>query len=334
MEHTITWRDPATRFDVRCVAIVYRDFPTVEWTVFFKNMGPQRSGQLSQLLALATAFQRRADGEFVLHSFDGSTATPSDFQPHMQRLAPGMERLFYCQGGRPTNGALPYFNIDWGGEGVITALGWPGQWTQLLARDNGTGLGVWAGMSSKDPQQDPIADIRFADLANLWLATGEEIRTPLVVIQFWRESLWTDAQNVWRRWMRAYNSPKLPIQPPAPICPTGAVDGYFPGLLDTAADETMFLDRYAAEHTTARAGGTIDHWWMDAGWYQLPPTATDWTAVGTWEPDPKRFPRGLRPGYRPRASARHEEHRLARARTGPSWAPGSPSNTPSGCTAP
>jgi alpha-galactosidase len=38
-ECTVICTDPATGLEVRCVAITYRDFPTVEWTVYFKNTG-------------------------------------------------------------------------------------------------------------------------------------------------------------------------------------------------------------------------------------------------------------------------------------------------------
>jgi len=40
------------------------------------------------------------------------------------------------------------------------------------------------------------------------------------------------------------------------------------------------------------SGLPIDYWWMDAGWY---PFKTGWSNTGTWEPDPRRFPRGLAP---------------------------------------
>ena len=35
----------------------------------------------------------------------------------------------------------------------------------------------------------------------------------------------------------------------------------------------------------------LSHWGMDAGWYKNDGT---WINTGTWEVDPKRFPRGLR----------------------------------------
>ena len=35
-----------------------------------------------------------------------------------------------------------------------------------------------------------------------------------------------------------------------------------------------------------------DLWWIDTGWYDC---GGNWGNFGTWIPDPKRFPRGLRP---------------------------------------
>ena len=35
-----------------------------------------------------------------------------------------------------------------------------------------------------------------------------------------------------------------------------------------------------------------DFWWIDAGWYEC---GDSWGNYGSWHPDPKRFPRGLRP---------------------------------------
>ncbi len=37
IEHTLTWRDRESGLVVRCVGIECRDFPTVEWTFYFKN---------------------------------------------------------------------------------------------------------------------------------------------------------------------------------------------------------------------------------------------------------------------------------------------------------
>jgi alpha-galactosidase len=58
------------------------------------------------------------------------------------------------------------------------------------------------------------------ELTRVKLMPGEEIRTPLVVLQFWQGD-WGRSQNIWRRWMIAHNLPrpggKLP-RPFTPVC--------------------------------------------------------------------------------------------------------------------
>ncbi|MGC8642975.1 MAG: hypothetical protein ACP5XB_24215, partial [Isosphaeraceae bacterium] len=39
--HCRTWTDAGSGLEVRCVAVEYRDYPAVEWTVYFKNNGKQ-----------------------------------------------------------------------------------------------------------------------------------------------------------------------------------------------------------------------------------------------------------------------------------------------------
>ena len=45
------------------------------------------------------------------------------------------------------------------------------------------------------------------ELTRFKLHPGEEVRTPLVAVQFWRGD-WLRAQNIWRRWMLAHNVPR------------------------------------------------------------------------------------------------------------------------------
>ena len=174
-EHTITWADPRTRLMVRCVAVEYHDFPIVEWTLSFKNREVQRCLPLSEVLAIDATFQRTGTTEFVLHSFDGSSASQGDYQPYAQTLRPNAQRLFSCQGGRPTNGTLPYFNVDWGGEGVIAAIGWPGQWTAQMTRDAGPGLRLRVGTGRRDPPRSARGHVARARRGDPHPADGDTV---------------------------------------------------------------------------------------------------------------------------------------------------------------
>jgi alpha-galactosidase len=121
-------------------------------------------------------------------------------------------------------------------------------------------------------------------LTRFTLHPGEEVRTPLIVLQFWQGDR-QRAQNVWRRWMLAHNLPRTAEGKLPPPIFTSCSGGFFPGLKCNEADEFRFIDAFT------QAGVRLDYWWMDAGWY---PCGDGWPQVGTWTPDPTRFPRGLK----------------------------------------
>jgi alpha-galactosidase len=336
-QRTITWTDPATGLHVRLVAVVYHDFPTLEWTVTLQNQGARDTPPIGDVLALDLTIQAGAT-EYALHTNDGSAALASDFRPHMFLLPPQQRYLFYPVGGRPTNGYVtaaspgepvqgggwPYYNVDWGAAGLIVAIGWPGQWVCQMTRDGAAGLYLQAGMSGQPHTgYTPASTIDDARLLRTILHPGEAVRTPSIVLQWWHGGDWIAAQNAWRRWMLAHNTPQLldttaatpSYHTPPPICPTGAVSDYTGAVADyrvsrlgwmegTATDEATWLagpQGYAAHGATpgpqgtAHGGGAFDHWWMDAGWNTSNGDDGWVSSVGNWTPDPTRFPHGLRP---------------------------------------
>ena len=110
-----------------------------------------------------------------------------------QGLNPEVSKTFVPDGGRPSNGEWPYYNLECPDEerGAIIAIGWPGQWKSQFVRDDGVQLRFIAGQ----------------ELTHLTLHPGEEIRTPLIALQFYRGD-WLRGQNIWRRWMLDHNFPK------------------------------------------------------------------------------------------------------------------------------
>ena len=106
----------------------------------------------------------------ALHHGTGSPAARNDYEPHVTPLPPKEVKRIATSGGRLTNSDLPYFNIEWPGRGVIVALGWPGQRAADFRCDDGTGLRVRGGQ----------------ELTHFQLHPGEEVRTPLAVVQFWK----------------------------------------------------------------------------------------------------------------------------------------------------
>lgn len=276
-QHEIRYSDRATGLVLLCVAVEYHDFPTVEWTLYFRNNGPAPTPIVENIQALDTRFERNQQGEFVLHHNTGSPYGTSAYRPFETVLQPKWEKDIATSGGRPTDANLPCFNIAWPSQGVIAVIGWPGQWAAHFGRDDGSGLTIRAGQ----------------ELTHFSLEPGEEVRSPLVVLQFWKGD-WLRGQNIWRRWMIEYNAPRPGGSPPVPGM-AGSLWFQFYGaeneqgkeLPATANDEMLFLTRYLENRIK------LDYWWIDAGWYVN--GGSSWYRTGTWEVDTFRYPGGLRP---------------------------------------
>lgn len=268
-EYILTWTDPDTHLEVRCVAVEYHDFPTVEWTLFFRNTGSADTPIIENIRALDIQLDRDDVGEFLLRHHRGSPADGNDYGPLETPLPPGKSHRLGAKGGRPTNIDWSYFNLEWPREGLIVAVGWPGQWAAEFARDQGRGLDLRAGQ----------------ELTRFKLLPGEEVRSPLIVVQFWKAD-WIRAQNVWRRWMMAHSMPKPGGALPPPQFVASSSRQYDEMVKANETNQIMFINRYLAE------GFKLDYWWMDAGWYDH--HGGGWPRVGTWLVDSNRFPRGLR----------------------------------------
>ena len=268
-EYVSIYTDTETKLEIRAKAVVYDDYPVVEWTLFFKNNGEKPTPVIENIQALDTIFERTKDMEFLLHHSVGTPNSPNDYQPLETALNPKTEKHISAKGGRPTDTDLCYFNLESAQNGLIIALGWPGQWAATFSRDDGTSLHVIAGQ----------------ELTHFRLLPGEEIRSPLVALLFY-EGNWIDAQNTWRRWMISHNLPRPGGKLPPPQLAGGSNRQTIEMMGANEENQIRFLRSYLD------GGLKLDYWWMDAGWY---PFKNGWWETGTWDPDPTRFPHGFTP---------------------------------------
>lgn len=264
-QHTLVWNDDKTALEVRCVVVDYADSPVVEWTVWFKNNGAAVTPILEQIEGLDIRLESR--DQFVLHHNQGDTCGPNAYEPMQKILAAGSETRFAPVGGRPSSLAFPYFNLQDGGQGIIIALGWPGQWAACFTADKQGKLQIQGGQ----------------ELTRLRLQPGEQVRTPLTVLLFW-EGDRLRSQNLWRRWMFAHNIPRRQEKLPPPVSAVCA------SMNPTEAGEKGYID------LLIRNNAKLDYWWMDAGWFPgRPGPLAEWTWVGNWQPDANRLPGGIKP---------------------------------------
>ena len=268
VRRTLTWTDPASGLEVRCAAVEYRDFPTVEWTLWLRNTGAADTPLVENLQALDVSLPSPEHGAYLLHHAVGSQPSAQDYGPRETRLDPGTSLRLGTYGGRPTRGAMPYFDLEGEGDGVILVLGWPGQWSAEFTCAPDRAVSVRGGQEQT----------RFK------LLPGEEVRSPLAVVQFYQGS-WLQGQNLWRQWMIAHNLPRPGGKLPEPMLLASGSCVYSEMTQANEENQIAYLDRAHDEHLG------LDYLWMDAGWY---PNETGWWHVGTWEVDTARFPRGLR----------------------------------------
>jgi len=269
---TYTYTDPATGLEVRAEVTVYNDYPAAEWVLYFQNNGPAATPILENIQALDANLAGAAPADpaakpLTLYYSNGSAALATDFALKHWRLDPGTVFTLAPNGGRSSDGVLPFFNLARpDGSGVVMAVGWSGQWQASFTRDAGPNLQVQAGMQ----------------LTHLSLLPGEQIRSPRMLLLFWQgEQL--HASNMLRRLILEHYTPQLNGEPyRGPVWSSSTGDLGFNGITEE--------NQIASAQAIVENGVPIDYYQIDAGWFE-----NGWPNTGTWEPDPTRFPRGLKP---------------------------------------
>jgi alpha-galactosidase len=276
-QHTITWTDPKTGLEVRCVAVEYSDYPAVEWVVYLRNTSTNNTPILSNVQAGDFMLSSRLPGQFTLYHAEGSDVHVTDFQPLQTELLANTSSSFACVGGRSSDGVLPFFNLARpDGSGAVVGIGWTGQWAASFARDAGANVKVRAGM----------------ELTHLKLHPGEKIRTPAMLLLFWAGGERMRGHNQLRRLLLDHYTPrpggKL-VDPPV----ASSVHGTY-GLVRTNEKNTIDFINHTADNNLP-----VDYIWIDAGWYDVNGRSRDkpdtWVYTGTWEPDPVMYPNGMKP---------------------------------------
>lgn len=268
---TYTYSDPTTKLEIRAEVTIYHDYPAVEWVLFFKNNGQLATPILENIQALdANHFEPAVSGAdlpVILDYANGSSALATDFAPKRRHLDPGTAFTLAPDGGRSSDGVLPFFNLTRpDGSGVMIAIGWSGQWQAVFTRDAAGSVQVQAGMQ----------------LTHLSLLPGEEIRSPRMLLLFW-QGVQLHASNMLRRLILAHYTPRPGGKTfRGPIWSSSTGDLNFNGITEE--------NQIASAQTIMAHGVPIEYYQIDAGWFE-----NGWPNTGTWEPESTRFPRGLKP---------------------------------------
>jgi alpha-galactosidase len=267
--HEVSWTDPRTNLRVRATVSAFKRYPAVEWVLEFENLGTEDTPLLEQVQALDVQLRTGYFRKPVrLHHLVGDVCGERSFLPLETEVEPGQRVVLAPEGGRPSNGAFPFFNVQYGDEGLITAIGWSGQWRTSLER-SGTGpTTLRAGMEN----------------LSLRLHAGEKIRSPRILILPWKGDLLA-AHSRFRRLMLFEYAPRQNGRPlPMPIA-LQCFDRYVGTQPDWGTEATQVRVAKAAYNT----GCDMD--WLDAAWFEggFP------NGVGNWYCPAGRFPNGLKP---------------------------------------
>jgi len=266
-EHLLEYADPKTGLVVRCAAIEYRDFPAVEWLVHFRNGSKEDSPIIDCIQALDSLIAGPKQEGFTLHHSLGDSNSADSFKPVDDPLPPDAQITLAPNGGRSSDGHLPFFNLEGQGTGVVIAIGWSGQWQATFHR-TAEGVRVQAGMQ----------------ITRLRLRPGETIRMPRILMLFWKGDDPLRGNNLLRRLLMAYCLPRSNgklVFPP--ICasvtevdPDGSYEGPHVRVMPTLGERG------------------IEVFWSDMDPQQWYPGGFP-NGTGTWEPDPAKYPHGLKP---------------------------------------
>lgn len=272
-ETTYEGRDPETGLGVRVEVVHYLDFPVVEWTAWVSNHSDKLTPRLHDLSAVNATFA--GQGGAVYHG-NGDFYSKDGYSWETTSMEGRGPLEVHPSGGRPCDGAFPYFRLLFEGGGLTLAVGWPGQWHARF--DNGEGDATGGAIRVQAGQEG-------ADMA---LLPGETVRAPRITLMGWAGDE-SHAINLWRRWYRAHVMPRPGGMPVGPLLSVAGTDE---GVEFTGATEPNQLEyqrRFAAEDVK------YDVWWIDAGWYPCEngEGKRDWTVTGSWHTDPERFPDGL-----------------------------------------
>ena len=261
----------------------YPAYGASEWVLSFFNNSPEKSGLITELFdgdvripfeydePRVPGFAIREDAAKIYNP-KGAVLVRDEFCSGAEPILPGQSRSYSCEGGRSSDGRAPFFDINKGENGIITAIGWTGQWRAVFTRDD-ENIRVQTGIQH----------------AAFRLLPGERIRTSSVLMMPYKNGQ-TAGHNRFRRLIKEHFSlvgkPGRPAEGPHCIMAWGAMP----------SDQMIGRIKKYAENNFG-----FEYFWIDAGWYGSPdgycPSehVGDWgTQTGNWAVNTKTHPDGLR----------------------------------------
>ena len=275
LNRVYSWTDLKTGLKVSAHVRLFDRFAGVDWVLYFENTGTKNTPLIENVKIIAMGFTLGTDNEtVVLHTLNGDTCDEAAWMPLEHPLTAKQSKVFAPHGGRSSNGAFPFWNIQHKkkpdtaqSDGVFVALGWSGQWSAEFTRTSGTDLTVSAGM-------EKISTVLYP---------GEKIRSPRVLLMPWKSDR-LSAHALFRRLLMYEYAPKMQDNLPQQLLVVGqCFDRYYRKLSGWEK-----IDGQVAFAQKLHEAGCNAHW-FDAAWF---PVGFP-NGVGNWFSDTENFPQGV-----------------------------------------
>ncbi len=281
VQYSIIYKDPKSGLKVRAVVTGYTDTGAIEWLLRFSNEGSGNTGRISDVNVADFTLRDKGASAYRLRRLRGSNADIHDFEVVEESLGEGESVSLATRGGRSSDIiSMPFFNLTavGAGCGAVYSIGWTGNWRA-----------VFSGAKGQCRVESGLKDACF------YLEPGEDVRTPLASVLFWKGSGLMAGHNAFRRHVMAHHSHKIDGKPWTPLC--AGLDYGDPAPCNEYTCLTDLLARGIVQRHR-QLDIMPDVFWLDAGWYE-PPTGPvfngqfGWPAVGTWVVDRERYPDGF-----------------------------------------
>lgn len=259
---------------IKLEAVVFVHHPSLDYVLHLTNTADIESPLIENFFPLHLQVTTAAEEPVFLHTSQGGSSTSTDFMPRSVPLVEGSNEEVSALGGRSSNAHMPWFNLQWQEDGLLGAIGWSGQWKAEFLR-NGS-LRVRAGQQ----------------FLRTRLLPGETIRTPRILLTYWRGPDRLRGYNLGRQTLIHHYMPRVgdelvmpPIAKPTPY-----------DELDTSNWTSTHAEGNQLETIKHAADLGVEVYWLDAYWFKgfYPKGLGNWQfpVAATVR---QSFPNGLRP---------------------------------------
>ena len=280
--YRITYESKQVGLRIDCEVEAYTDYDAVKWLLHFTNILDKDSKVISHVKVIDVDFEYDYSGDFIMHTADGNHISKADFHPRSIVMKPGEEHQFFPEGGRSSETAFPFFNIESpSNQGFVFAIGWSGTWISDFVKKADRAVSFSSGMK------------RFES----YLKSNETIRTPSICLLFWNAEDRIEGHNKFRRFVLAHQSRK--INGKFAAYPLSSGFNYHDP--EPCTEYSCLTEDYAIAmiRRYTQFGLIPEVYWLDAGWYRgaanFEQGQTWANTVGNWTVDTTRFPNGLKP---------------------------------------